>query len=149
MSNPVLCEAIGTVDGANVDFQAVSPYYPGSLWAYLDGQLIRKTDDDGPIELGGASVRMKRAPRTGSTLHFYYQEAGSTTVPFPVSPALYMAMVLEPLSGIPVNLRPIPGDGESLETSESTPEPVRATNLAPMATSAFNLVPTPLSAEEV
>lgn len=149
MSDPVLCAAVGDIDGVNVDFTTTSPYHPGTLWAYLDGQLIRKTDDDGPVELSGNAVRMKRAPRTGSTLHFYYQEKGSTAVAFPVAPALYMALALEPIAGIPLDLRPVAMDGEDLTVDGSTPEPVRAINLAPVSVSALNLVPQPLSAEEV
>jgi len=149
LSDPILCEAAGSIDGVNTDFTTFSPYYPGSLWAYLDGQLIRKSDDDGPIELGGNSVRMKRAPLTNSRVHFYYQERGSTAVAFPVAPELYMALVLEPVAGSAVNLLPRAVIGENLDVAGSTPEPVRAINLIPMPAHALDLVPRPLSAEEV
>jgi hypothetical protein len=72
MSEPILAPAIGTIDGANTDFTTPSAYFPGTLFAYKNGLLIRAIDDDGPIEQGANMVRMKEAPLTGDTLHFYY-----------------------------------------------------------------------------
>lgn len=64
--------ANGSVDGVNTLFWTSASYVPGSVRAFVNGQLKRQDLDDGWIELGGKKVQLKEAPRTGEVVQFYY-----------------------------------------------------------------------------
>jgi hypothetical protein len=147
MSDPVLAEAIGPIDGANVDFTTVSAYQPGTLWLYINGVLVERDGTEGVIELGGNAFRLKEPVFPGDTLHTYYQETGPTPAPFPAPPKAYQAIDLVPRGTAAIDLVPI-GDSEDTSATTATPIGGGALDLRPEGC-ALDLVPTPLSAEEV
>lgn len=149
MSDPVLAEATGIIDGVNVDYTTPSPYFPGSLWVYINGVLVQQDGDEGPIELGGNAFQLREALRTGDTLHVYYQESGSTGAPFPAPPKAYQAIDLVPIAASATNLVPLGDDADDLTLETDTPSPIQAFDLKPEGVRALDLIPTPLSAEEV
>ena len=149
MSEPVLAEAIGTIDGVNVDFNTPSAYYAGSLFAYKNGLLIRKVDDDGPIELGGSAVRMKEAPRTEDTLHFYYQEGAPTQGALVQPPTMLSALQLVPAMRGNIDLRPRMISSDEQTDEQDPPEMLSAKNLKPAMRGNVDLRPRMISAEEV
>jgi hypothetical protein len=73
MAEPVLAVAVGIINGVNVDFTTPSPYYPGTVFAYINGYLQVQSGVYGWYELGTNMIRMKVAPQVGDYLHFYYQ----------------------------------------------------------------------------
>jgi len=152
MSEPILAEAIGTIDGVNVDFNTPSAYWPGTLFAYINGTLVREIDDDGPIEMGGTDVRMKLAPEVGDTLHFYYQEEAPTfhgfDGPVPIPPTMLSADELVPEMTGAMSYIPRMISSEDI-SAESTPEMIEAKELKPKMCSSRNLRPRMISAEEV
>lgn len=148
MSDPVLAEASGTIDGVNVDFTTPSAYHPGTLWVYLNGLLVQRDGDEGPVELGGNAFRLREAPFPGDTVHAYYQEKGPTPAPFPEPPRAYQALDLVPIAAGALDLAPIAGDAIP-EAGTSTPAALGAIDLKPEGVAALDLVPVPLSAEEV
>lgn len=150
MSDPVIALAIGLVDGARTDFQTPSVYFPGSLWAFLDGQLIHKDDDDGPIELGGTWVRMKRAPRLTSRVVFWYHERPPTSISYPCPPQFLSAFDLAPFIGISQDLEPIAFSAENTTVvpEEIMPDDFYAVlDLSPKRKMALDLVPVPYKSE--
>ena len=66
--------AIGTPDGALVDFQTQHPYQAGTLRVLINGIYRRADLDNGFDELGGSDFRMKVAPRTGDTVWTFYRK---------------------------------------------------------------------------
>lgn len=147
MSEPVLAEAIGVIDGINVDFQTPSPYYPGTLFSYLNGLLQRQSDEDGPQEMGANAVRMRRAPRPTDTLHFYYDTQPPIGGGFYEPPTLMRAIQLVPITLSVVDLRPRLSGAEDPAAPE-LPLMTAGINLAPTTHSALDLKPRMLSAEE-
>ena len=145
MSEPILAEAIGTIDGVNDEFQTPSPYFAGTLFAYLNGQLLAQDDDDGPIELGTNQVRMRIAPRDGDVLHFYYDTKPPVGGGFYAPPRLMAALHLVPVTSI-LKLEPVVVDTEEVVDIEH-PDTYSARGLAPI-TKTLNLVPRIISAEE-
>jgi hypothetical protein len=146
MSDPVLAEAIGTIDGVNDTFTTPVAYYPGTLWAYVNGVLVEQDGDEGPVELGGVSVRMREPPRTGDTLHFYFQTSAPTGAGFSEPPTAYDAIDLVPIAAAAIDLLP---DGSSEGEDLGYVPGGYAFDLVPEGVSADDLVPIPLSAEEV
>lgn len=147
MSEPVLAEAIGTIDGVNVDFTTPSAYFAGTVFAYKNGLLIRAIDDDGPIELGTNQVRMKEAPRTGDTLHFYYDTQPPVGGGFYGPPDIYQALELMP-ENYTILLAPDVFDAINESPTENVPENYSNVELKP-ETITVELVPDIISAEEV
>lgn len=68
-------EAIGLINGGNVNFATPTPYQPGTLRLFKNGQLIRSSDDDGPTETGAATFVVGLPPIPGDTLTVRYLEA--------------------------------------------------------------------------
>lgn len=69
MGTPIFTTNIsGVVDGANLVFNTPTPYSPGTLAVFLNGQLATKTWDDGWIETdpstGEFSFKPGNAPRS-------------------------------------------------------------------------------------
>lgn len=149
MADPVLEEAVGAVDGANVDFATSTAYLAGSLRVYLNGQLIRSSDDDGPTELGGTAFRLGVAPRVEDRVDAWYLTGAPTPGAFvrPPRPAKAVHLVPEGLTA--VDLRPSPQAVEAPETIDLAPRPTRAVELTPEAQAAVDLRPRPVRAEEV
>lgn len=147
MTEPVLAEAIGLIDGSNVDFTTPVAYQSGTLFAYLNGILVQQSGTEGPIELGGVDVRMREAPRTDDTLHFYFDTGPPTPGVFQSPPILLSALNLVPVISGSMNLRPtqISAEGEELE---NVPENLSALDLVPKPTGAIDLRPKMISAEE-
>jgi hypothetical protein len=142
--------AIGTIDGNNVDFQTSVAYFPGTLFAYLNGQLLGQDDDDGPIELGGVNVRMRRAPISDDTLHFWYRTEAPTPGAFVKPPSAYQAIDLVPEPRSANDLKPDPQSVEvEGDASEYTPRAYSASELVPEPFSSDDLRPKPISAEEI
>lgn|SRR4030042_5584135 len=81
MSDSILAEAVGIIDGVNVDFDTTAPYVVGSVYAFLNGVLVQQSGDEGPIEMGGTAVRMRVAPKLRDTLHFVFQTGLPTPSP--------------------------------------------------------------------
>ena len=149
MSDPVLSEAIGTVDGVNVDFQTTVAYFPGTLWFFLNGQLIPRVDDDGGlVELGGVDVRLKEAPRAGDRVHFWFQTGPSTPGAFNQPPRAVAAYDLRPEPTVALDLRPDGRDAtEEDGAAEYVPRGSAALELTPDPLAGLDLVPTPKSSE--
>lgn len=151
MSDPVTAEAIGVIDGANVDFNTPVAYYPGTLFVFLNGQLLPQDDElQGPIELGGTSFRLPVPPVTDDRLHVWFHTGPPTPGAFFKPPRILMAIDLSPKGTMALNLVPHPDGVEAdIDSGESVPRAYQAVDLSPKATEAKNLVPRPLSAEEV
>jgi hypothetical protein len=149
MSNPVLAPAIGTPDGALDEFNTPSAYYPGTLRCYLNGQLIRNTDDDGIIELGGTSVRHKIPPLTNDVIDYYYHESAPTGGAIQGPPDMLEAFELQPEIYAIVDLRPDIIGAEDQTPEEQTPQMIGNEHLAPEIVSALDLRPEIISVEEV
>lgn len=148
MSDPVLVEAIGTIDGVNVDFSTPVAYQPGTLFAYLNGLLVQQSGDEGPIELGGTSVRMRDAPRPEDTLHFYFDTSPPSPGAFVTPPQMMSALSLKPEIRATMNLRPRNVSAEEEDLGGVEPEMMSAQDLAPENVGASNLRPKMISAEE-
>lgn len=150
MSDAQLEEATGTIDGVNVDFTTSVAYYPGTLFAYLNGQLLRQDDDDGPVELGGVNVRMRKAPIADDTLHFWYRTEPPTPGAFLAPPKAYHALNLVPEPRSANDLRPDPQSAEAPTAGgDERPRSIAALDLRPDPFSTDNLRPKPISAEEI
>lgn len=69
-------EAIGTIDGSNVDFLATLPYTAGSVVVFLNGISTRVEFDDGWLEASPPSglVTLKEAPRAGDVVFLFYRD---------------------------------------------------------------------------
>lgn len=91
MAEPVLQEIAGPFDGATQLFTLAQTYFPSSVHMYLNGQLLTASDSDGWFEVLPNQVRMKIAPKSGDTLHAYYQTeppVGGGFLPPPIMTAL-------------------------------------------------------------
>lgn len=71
----IVADAIGLINGANVAFNTPSPYQPGTLRTFLNGQLIHTGDDDGPTETGPSTFTMGLPPQPGDRLRVRFLEA--------------------------------------------------------------------------
>lgn len=149
MSDPVLAEAIGAIDGVNVDYTTPTVYSPGTLWVYINGLLVEQDGVEGVDELGGNAFRLREALRTGDTLHVYYQESASTGAPFPAPPKAYQAIDLLPIPASALDLTPLGNSAEDQTLQTDSPTAYQAIDLHPEGVRAIDLIPTPLSAEEV
>lgn len=147
MSEPILAEAIGVIDGVNKDFTTPSAYFAGTVFAYKNGLLIRAIDDDGPIEQGTNQVQMKEAPRTGDTLHFYYDTQPPVHGGFYGPPDIYQALELMP-ENYTILLAPQILDAVDQDAVENVPENYSNVELKP-ETITVELVPEIVSADEV
>lgn len=151
MSDPVIEEAIGVVDGVNTDFDTPVAYQSGTVWLFLNGQLIPRENDDGRvIELGGTSVRLSQAPRAGDRVHLWFHTGPPTAGAFSQPPLAIVAIELSPNPHLAIDLAPTPKDatGDQVITG-ATPTPCGAVPLAPDPEVGIELTPDPLSAEEV
>lgn len=72
-----LVEALGAVDGVNLDFAAPESYEPGTLRALRNGRLLSRDFDDGYDEVDptAGTFRLRRAPRAGDVVFVFYKEA--------------------------------------------------------------------------
>lgn len=68
-------EAIGIINGINVDFTTPEDYISGTIHLIMNGVLIKRDDDDSIIETGSNSFRMKIPPVTNDVIHVRYKEA--------------------------------------------------------------------------
>ena len=148
MTEPVLAEAIGVIDGINVDFNTPVAYQPGTLFAYLNGVLVQQSGTEGPIEMGGTDVRMREAPRIDDTLHFYFDTSPPTPGAFLQPPEMLSTLHLVPEISGSINLRPKQISAEEEDTSGDVPAMSSAQELVPEPTGAVNLRPKMISAEE-
>lgn len=146
MTEPVLAEAGGTIDGVNDVFTTPVAYWPGSVWAYLNGVLVEQDGDEGPVEMGGVQVKMREPPRAGDTLHFYFHTGPPIGSGFTEPPSAYEAIDLVPIGAFSANL--VPAGTSEGEDPGYVPGGY-AIELVPEGVSADDLVPIPLSAEEV
>lgn len=149
MSNPVLAEAIGTPDGVLDEFQTPSAYYAGTVFCYINGLLIRKSDDDGIIELGWNRIKHKIPPLTGDTVHYYYQEGPPIGGAIQGPPDMLQTIDLRPDLYAILDLRPGIIDAENQTPEDETPQMIGNENLSPQIASALDLRPEIISAEEV
>lgn len=149
MSNPVLAEAIGTVDGVNLDFTTPSAYYSGTVFMYLNGVLVRPANNDGIIELGGNSIRHKEAPKVGDTVHYYYQESAPTGGSIQGPPDTMQAFELLPEIYGTIHLIPNVIDAVDQTPEDSNPQMIGNEHLSPVIADVIDLVPHILSVEEV
>ena len=151
MSDPVLAEAIGTVDGVNTDFQTPVAYQAGTVWLFLNGQLIpRENDDGGLIELGGSDVRLKQAPVTDDRVHFWFHTGPPTPGAFSTPPRGIKALELKPDPWKVLELSP---SGKSVEggtaATDYVPRGTVALELSPDPEISLELTPNPVTVEEV
>lgn len=74
MSVPMFIVPAGSIDGVNKDFTTPTPYVAGTSAAFLNGQLLMRTFDDGWIEVDPSIglVRLKEAPVVGDTVQVFY-----------------------------------------------------------------------------
>ena len=149
MSNPVLAEAIGVPDGVLDEFNTPSPYYSGTVFCYINGLLIRKSDDDGIIEQGGSLIKHKIPPRTGDTVHYYYQEGPPTGGAIQGPPDMLQAFELLPDIYAIIDLRPGMIDAVDQTAEDEVPQMIGNEHLSPEVASAIDLRPEIISAEEV
>lgn len=149
MSDPILEPAIGTVDGSNTAFETSVAYWPGTLRVYLNGQLIRETDVDGPTETGGKTFSMGSPPLTDDRVDAWYRTDGPTPGAFVPPPIPHKAVNLRPEPRAIADLRPVPQSAEGAEAVEYIPRASKAVELTPEALSIVDLRPTPVRAEEV
>jgi len=150
MSDPLLKDAIGTIDGVNDTFDTPVAYQSGTLWAFLNGQLIEAGDDDGPVEQGGTQVKMGKPPKTGDKLAFWFHTGPPTPGAFFTPPTALSALVLTPKGRVAKVLSPTPLSVETpTEATDLKPDPLAAIHLRPTPRSAKDLRPKPVSAEEI
>jgi hypothetical protein len=71
----VIEKADGDVDGVNRVFRVNSPYVPGSVRVFRNGQLETVTLQDGWVEIGSQKVRLHEAPKPGDVISCYYLRA--------------------------------------------------------------------------
>lgn len=74
----------GPVDGVNTSFTTATPYVPGTLAVYLNGQLKSAALADGWLETSPASgsFDLKVAPQVGDIVQVFYWP----TTPLAVAP---------------------------------------------------------------
>ena len=72
MAKALILPAGGVVNGSNVSFTTPAPYVAGTLRVFLNGQVKRADFDDGWIETGATSFKMKIAPETGDVVSVYF-----------------------------------------------------------------------------
>lgn len=149
MSDAVLEVATGVIDGVNVDFTTSVAYFPGTLHAYLNGLLVERDGDEGPIEIGGVDVRMRLAPQINDTLHFWYRTGPPTPGAYVSPPKAYHAINLVPDPRSATSLAPAPHSAEASSTADLVPRATSATELVPEPHSSVDLRPKPISAEEI
>lgn len=151
MSDPVTAKAVGTIDGANVDFNTPVAYYPGTLFVFLNGMLIPRDDARSrPIELGGTAFKLPTPPVPGDFVYVWFQTGPPTPGAFFKPPRILQAIDLAPRATMALELVPhADGIEGGDEIEENVPRVYQAIDLVPQATEAKNLVPKPLSAEEV
>ena len=82
MGVPRFEPVLGVVDGVNKIFRTNLPYGEGSLACYLNGQLLRKEDDDGWAELDPwrGVIQYKAAPMPGDIPQAFYIDTGTQGV---------------------------------------------------------------------
>jgi hypothetical protein len=151
MSDPVVSEAVGTIDGVNVDFQTTVAYQAGTVWLFLNGQLIpRDNDDGGLVEQGGVDVRLLEAPRVGDRVHFWFHTGPPTPGAFNRPPRALAAYDLRPEPTVALDLRPGARDAtEEGAASDYAPRGSAALELTPDPLAGLDLVPTPKSSEVI
>lgn len=151
MSDPVLIEAVGAVDGVNVDFETTVAYQAGTVWLFLNGQLVPRVDDDGGlVELGGLDVRLKEAPRAGDRVHFWFHTGPPTPGAFPYPPRAVAAYDLRPEPTVALDLRPEGRDAaEEGAAADYVPRASAALQLAPDPFVGLDLRPAPKSSEVI
>lgn len=151
MTDPIIEDAVGVIDGVNRAFQTTTAYHPGTLWIFLNLNLIPKVDDDqSPVELGGKDFELPIAPEVNDRLHVWYHTGPPTPGAFLPPPRAAQALVLTPSPSAAVELRPHPASVLAEEEPVSmTPRPASAIELAPEPVEAIDLKPKPVRAEEV
>jgi len=66
-------QAVGAVDGANVEFDTTASYHAGSTKLAINGVFKEPSDDDGWVEAGGTRVTLKLPPQTGDVIQIAYR----------------------------------------------------------------------------
>ena len=148
----VICDAVGVIDGLNDEFDTIVAYTPGTVFAYLNGQLLPRDDGLAPLtELGGTRVRLGEAPRTNDRVHFWFQTGTPTPGNFPRPPLALRAIELRPrpVRGLDLAPRPVDSSGGGATAAPLTPGAFVAIELRPAPEASIVLAPKPVGAEEV
>ena len=151
MSDAIICEAIGAIDGVNDEFDTTVAYTPGTVFCYLNGQLLPRTDGLAPLtEQGGTRVKLGDPPKTNDRLHFWFQTGTPTPGNFPRPPLALRAIELRPrpVRGLDLAPRPVDVSG-GVSTAPLTPGALVAIELTPAPEASIVLTPSPVGAEEV
>ena len=69
---PLITSALGAVNGSNQNFSTPSPYMPGSLRIFLNGDLLQQDLDNGWVELTPTTFKLTEAPLPGDYVQVYY-----------------------------------------------------------------------------
>jgi len=72
MDRSVIERLVGSVDGANVNFETKYEYQPGSVRVFINGIVARQNDADGWTEVGFKRIRLDEAPGDGEVVSAYY-----------------------------------------------------------------------------
>jgi hypothetical protein len=107
MTTAVIEEIAGPFNGVTTDFTLLHSYYPGTLYAYLNGQLLSNTPDDGCIEISPNIMSMRVAPEAGDTLHAFYHVERPIGGGFMPPPLMTKLIELVPIMIRATDLRPV------------------------------------------
>jgi hypothetical protein len=81
MSDQIVENAIGTIDGSNTDFTTSVEYVPTTVRIIYNGMMLDYSDPvDGVTELGTNSVRTNFTPLIGDTIQFWYHTTAGTSL---------------------------------------------------------------------
>jgi hypothetical protein len=74
IGDEIIEDAIGPCNGSNLDFFMTADGDPDSLWVWLNGQLIMRTDTDGFEIISSNGYRLRKAPIIGDSIRHRYIE---------------------------------------------------------------------------
>lgn len=94
--------ATGAIDGANTIFFVSTPYLPGTLAAFLNGQLKRADYNDGWLEAGPIAGRfdLKQPPETGDVVQAFFIDTSPVMVGEEVTAIQGTISDLDTISGL-------------------------------------------------
>jgi len=110
-------EAVGVIDGSNLDFSTPDPYVAGTLVVFLNGRQLTAARDNGWVEVDpdAGTFRMKIPPKAalpgvvedgGDTLFAYYRTEESVGGADGGVPLMTGAELVRPIAAGAVELRP-------------------------------------------
>lgn len=70
----IIEDAIGPCNGSNKVFTTSVPSEVGTLWVWLNGQLILPTDDDGYDVINSSTYQMLVPPKSVDSIRHRYIE---------------------------------------------------------------------------